>query len=318
MGASAPQWLPGAFVDAMQQVGATAPTERLTAEARDLIERWSAPERHVHNLRHLVDVLTHIDEIASTAHDPDVLRIAAWYHGAFLNKALEIKWAGVDCSTTRCIDHAHNRLTDLGVSEDVVARIDELIAFLMRHRAPRDDLDAQVLVDANHAMLAASPQEYKKHRENLRLELADLDDPTYYRARRAFIVKLLALDAIYLSPLGDSWESSTRANLEVELARINERLGALSEDGGLDGDSTADDDEDDAPEEVTSTGTIIIKRRALKKNPCPVADDAPMPTGALPVLAPIAPQAPEAQSGETASSLESAIESMDLPGGSAS
>ena len=42
MGAHAPQWLLGSFVEAMQQIGATAPTDELAAEARDLAERWSA------------------------------------------------------------------------------------------------------------------------------------------------------------------------------------------------------------------------------------------------------------------------------------
>ena len=55
------------------------------------MQRWNAPNRQLHNLRRLMNTLTHIDEIASSAHDPDILRVAAWYHGAFLNKALEIK-----------------------------------------------------------------------------------------------------------------------------------------------------------------------------------------------------------------------------------
>ena len=62
----------------------------------------------MHNVRRLMNTLTHIDEISSSAHDPDILRVAAWYHGAFLNKALEIKlggfqanFASTDASITR-------------------------------------------------------------------------------------------------------------------------------------------------------------------------------------------------------------------------
>ena len=91
MGAQAPQWLLTSFVDAMQQIGATATDTDLEHEGTDLIQRWSAPNRQLHNLRRLMNTLTHIDEISSSAHDPDILRVAAWYHGAFLNKALEIK-----------------------------------------------------------------------------------------------------------------------------------------------------------------------------------------------------------------------------------
>ena len=74
MGAQAPQWLLTSFVDAMQQIGATATDTDLEHEGTDLMQRWSAPNRQLHNLRRLMNTLTHIDEISSSAHDPDILR----------------------------------------------------------------------------------------------------------------------------------------------------------------------------------------------------------------------------------------------------
>ena len=64
MGAQAPQWLLTSFVDAMQQIGATATRSDLETESVDLAERWSAPERQLHNVRRLMNTLTHIDEIS--------------------------------------------------------------------------------------------------------------------------------------------------------------------------------------------------------------------------------------------------------------
>ena len=75
MGAQAPQWLLTSFVDAMQQIGATATQSDLEKESVDLAERWSAPERQMHNVRRLMNTLTHIDDISSSAHDPDILRV---------------------------------------------------------------------------------------------------------------------------------------------------------------------------------------------------------------------------------------------------
>ena len=57
MGAQAPQWLLTSFVDAMQQIGATATQSELETESVDLAERWSAPERQMHNLRRLMNTL---------------------------------------------------------------------------------------------------------------------------------------------------------------------------------------------------------------------------------------------------------------------
>lgn len=315
MGAQAPQWLLTSFVDAMQQIGATATQSDLEKESVDLAERWSAPERQMHNVRRLMNTLTHIDEISSSAHDPDILRVAAWYHGAFLNKALEIKLGGFQANfaSTRCIDHAHNRLTNLGVPEEVVVRVDELIAFLTRHRAPRTDFDAQVLVDADLACLSCSPQDYKKLRCSLRAELSELDDLQFIKARIALLKKLLSYETIYQSPLGSAWEDPARANLEHELTRLERDKAKLRE---ADNDSDDPDDPDDSDEIVedstTTTGTLIIKRRSIKKRtPVHSADDEVTTTGILPRKIEEPRDADE--EAEATSSLESAVESLDLP-----
>ena len=317
MGAQAPQWLLTSFVDAMQQIGATATETDLEHEGADLMQRWNAPNRQLHNVRRLMNTLTHIDEIASSAHDPDILRVAAWYYGAFLNKALEIKLGGFQANfaATRCIDHAHNRLTNLGVADEVVARIDELIAFLTRHRAPRSDFDAQVLVDADLAGLACSPQDYKKLRTSLRAELSELDDLQFVKARLALVKKLLSYETIYQSPLGSAWENTARANLEVELTRLDRekaQLCAATPTEDADDSDDSDDVEEVEDDSVTSTGTLIIKRRSIKKRiPVVSPDNEVTSTGVLPRKIEDLHDTNEDE--EATSSLESAVESLDLP-----
>ena len=317
MGAQAPQWLLTSFVDAMQQIGATATETDLEHEGADLMQRWNAPNRQLHNVRRLMNTLTHIDEIASSAHDPDILRVAAWYYGAFLNKALEIKLGGFQANfaATRCIDHAHNRLTNLGVADEVVARIDELIAFVTRHRAPRSDFDAQVLVDADLAGLACSPQDYKKLRTSLRAELSELDDLQFVKARLALVKKLLSYETIYQSPLGSAWENTARANLEVELTRLDRekaQLCAATQTEDADDSDDSDDVEEVEDDSVTSTGTLIIKRRSIKKRiPVVSPDNEVTSTGVLPRKIEDLHNTDEDE--EATSSLESAVESLDLP-----
>ena len=317
MGAQAPQWLLTSFVDAMQQIGATAAETDLEHEGADLMQRWNAPNRQLYNLRRLMNTLTHIDEIASSAHDPDILRVAAWYYGAFLNKALEIKLGGFQANfaATRCIDHAHNRLTNLGVADEVVARIDELIAFVTRHRAPRSDFDAQVLVDADLAGLACSPQDYKKIRTALRAELSELDDLQFVKARLALVKKLLSYETIYQSPLGSAWENTARANLEVELTRLDRekaQLCAATQTEDTDDSDDSDDMEEVEDDSVTSTGTLIIKRRSIKKRiPVVSPDNEVTSTGVLPRKIEDLHDTDEDE--EATSSLESAVESLDLP-----
>ncbi len=268
MGADAPQWLFSSFVDAMQEIGASAPVPLLEAEARDLISRWNAKGRILHNTRHLIKTLARIDEIASTAHDPDVLRVALWYQGAVLNRSFDVFQRGTNSDEQEfsALYHARSRMETLGLSEDVISRVQELMMALFTHRADPSDMDAQVLIDADLGMLAASPQDFKRFRESLREECPDLCDTDYVRARRLAIKKILAREQIFHSPLALAWEESARANLEAESAKLARVLKECAPDADLD-----ESEEDFGPEEhhetlssdTPASGTMIIRRRHL-------------------------------------------------------
>lgn len=291
MGADAPQWLFSSFVDAMQEIGASAPIPLLEAEARDLISRWNAKGRILHNTRHLIKTLARIDEIASTAHDPDVLRVALWYQGAVINRSFDVFQRGTNSDEQEfsALYHARSRMEALGLSEDVISRVQELMMALFTHRADPSDMDAQVLIDADLGMLAASPQDFKRFRESLREECPDLCDMDYVRARRLAIKKILAREQIFHSPLALAWEESARANLEAESAKLARVLKAYAPDADLN-----EPEEDVEPEEhhetlssdTPASGTMIIRRRHLNikshTEPFDPVDTPSTPAGSLP------------------------------------
>jgi len=72
----APQWLLPAFTRSVKAIGATQPPEAIGSAGELLIERWSTPDRRFHNLRHLIDMLARVDELAEESHDPDIMRDA--------------------------------------------------------------------------------------------------------------------------------------------------------------------------------------------------------------------------------------------------
>ena len=268
MGADAPQWLFSSFVDAMQEIGASAPIPLLEAEARDLISRWNAKGRILHNTRHLIKTLARIDEIASTAHDPEVLRVALWYQGAVLNRSFDVFQRGTDSDEQEfsALYHARSRMETLGLSEDVISRIQELMMALFTHRADPSDMDAQVLIDADLGMLAASPQDFKRFRESLREECPDLCDTDYVRARRLAIKKILAREQIFHSPLALAWEESARANLEAESAKLARVLKECAPEADLDEpeeDFGSEEHHETLSSDTPASGTMIIRRRHL-------------------------------------------------------
>lgn len=224
----APQWLLTAWLRTCQGAGATAPLDQVEAVGRALVERWSEPGRHYHNLKHLADVLTRVDELAGETHEPELVRLAAWYHGAIFDAADRAAYAqrgGED--EVASAELAVAELTALGVPAPRVARVRELVVALTRHSADPDDFDCAVLCDADLAVLAAEPQRYACYLKDVRAEYAHLPASDYLLARIAILRKLLARRSLFVSPLGGAWEEAARQNISAELHRLEKEQAGI-------------------------------------------------------------------------------------------
>ncbi|MBD8062669.1 HD domain-containing protein [Oceanitalea stevensii] len=290
--ADAPQWLVSAFVRSAVAVGATAPREQIQRTARELVERWQEPERRFHNLRHLIDVLARVDELAEETHVPDVVRLAAWYHGAVFNSSAQVAYArrgGEDEVASAAL--AGEQLAALGVPDAVTERVQGLVQALARHDADEHDVDALALCDADLGTLAVEPQRYAAYRRAIREEYAHIPETDYVASRLAILTRLLQRRRLFVSPFSLSWEEPARENLTAELSHLRARLTQL---GG-----TEQPAEECAPRHGSATswpsrGTAApVPPAAASGRGEAAADrrDAPAPT---------APPAPSAQAPATA------------------
>ncbi|WP_418275933.1 hypothetical protein ACNHYB_13895 [Isoptericola jiangsuensis] len=230
LSADAPQWLLGSFVRSCRGAGATVDDDSVRATGSELIERWQEPHRHFHNLRHLAAVLHRVDELAHETHEPELVRLAAWYHGAVFDADRKVAYAtrGGE-QTTLSADLARTQLVALGVPQAAADRVGELVDNLARHKPLPNDFDSAVLNDADLGMLAAEPQRYKAYVAEVRAEYAHIPLPDYLDARIKVITKLLARPRLYSSPLGHAWEDSARQNLDAELHRLAKERRRLAE-----------------------------------------------------------------------------------------
>lgn len=221
----APQWLVPAFTRSAKAVGATVPKDQIESVAESLIASWSSPDRFHHAIKHLVDVLASIDQLAEETHDPDVVRIAGWYHGAEFTAVARASYAhkgGED--TIASAERARRELPELGISDKTVERVATMISQIHRHSASTVDVDAQALSDADLAGLACEPQKYAAYRKNIRAEYAHIPAEDYLEARIAILRKLLSRAQIFCSPMGRSWEEPARENITAELAKLSAEL----------------------------------------------------------------------------------------------
>jgi len=229
MGAhDAPQWLIAAWQRSVAGAGATADPGAIRATGESLLDRWSHPDRHFHNLRHLAEVLARVDELASETHEPELVRLAAWYHGAIFSSTEKDTYAnrgGEDEQASAAL--AREELSALGLPAPSVDRVAILVTALTRHQPRPDDFDCAVLCDADLAMLAGDPQRYKTYLTEIRAEYAHLPVEAFVRARIAILHKLDQRQTLFASPLGAAWEEPARQNLGAELHRLEKELAAI-------------------------------------------------------------------------------------------
>jgi len=224
----APQWLLSAWRRSIESVGATADRAAILRTGEDVIRRWGDEERVHHNLKRLISVLARVDELSPETHDPDIVRIAAWYHGAVFTSAAREAYArqgGVDADASA--ELAHEQLGSLGVPAAKISRVVSLVRSLARHVAPADDIDAQALCDADLGGLASDPQRYEAYRREVRKEYAHIPERDYVEARLTIVSKLLDRRHLFASPLGQVWEDRARENLVAERAKLDHELGTL-------------------------------------------------------------------------------------------
>lgn len=184
------------------------------AAGEDLLARWNEPHRHYHDLAHLREVVLILDQLAHEGYDGGPTAVlAGWYHDAVYRGepgADEEASAALACGT----------LSGLGVAHRMTERVGALIRATAAPSVP-DETDAAVLGDADLAVLAGSPQRYKRYAAAVRKEYAHVPDEAFRDGRARVLAGLLALPALYHTPPGrQRWERRARENVARELDEL--------------------------------------------------------------------------------------------------
>ncbi|PZS34990.1 MAG: metal-dependent phosphohydrolase [Pseudonocardiales bacterium] len=197
--------------------GGDDPEGRDSAHARlglGLIARYTESHRRYHNLAHVAAVLSTVAELVGCADEPDVVRLAAWYHDAVY-----------DPRSTDNEEHsavlAAAELAEAGVPPAAVCRVAELIRCTAGHDAPPGDRDAEVLCDADLRVLAAAAPDYDRYTAAVRAEYAHVADGDWRAGRAAVLHGLLSLPRLFRTAPARAWEPVARANLRRELAALS-------------------------------------------------------------------------------------------------
>ncbi|MFJ5225433.1 hypothetical protein [Streptomyces sp. NPDC088400] len=182
--------------------------------ADNLLARWAEPQRRYHTTDHLTAVLDHIDTLAEYADDPDLVRLAAWFHDAVYRPDRSE-------NEERSARLAERALPEAGLSDDGTSEVARLVRLTTTHAAEPGDRNGAVLCDADLAILASGPDAYAAYTAAVREEYGFVPDDAFRAGRAAVLEQLLALPRLFRTPYGtERWEAPARRNLASELASL--------------------------------------------------------------------------------------------------
>ncbi|GAA2292834.1 hypothetical protein OKJ48_01815 [Streptomyces kunmingensis] len=186
--------------------------------ADNLLGRWAEPQRKYHTTAHLAAVLDRIDVLEGHAAEPELVRLAAWFHDAvYLPERSE--------NEERSAVLAERALTETGLPAGHVAEVARLVRLTVTHDPAEGDANGEALCDADLAILAAPPEAYAAYTKAVREEYGFVPDEAFREGRAAILRQLLDLSRLFRTPHGAAhWESPARDNLTTELDLLDTSL----------------------------------------------------------------------------------------------
>jgi predicted metal-dependent HD superfamily phosphohydrolase len=176
---------------------------------QEICNAYTGPDRFYHNLAHVLDVLGTVERLGSRTKNLPAVKLAAWLHDVIYDsKAAD--------NEERSADYAERLCEELAVPEG--RRVADLIRKTKTHDAG-EDADAQVLLDADLAILGASESVYQAFADKIRREYAWVPEAEYLQGRRRVLESFLLRPKIYhfLCHL----EEPARRNLAREIAQLS-------------------------------------------------------------------------------------------------
>ncbi|HWG41859.1 MAG TPA: hypothetical protein VN688_03665 [Gemmataceae bacterium] len=174
----------------------------------DVREHYAGPGRFYHTLDHVQSMLETVESLGSYARNLNTVKLAAWLHDVIYDsKASD--------NEERSADYAERLCEKLSVPEG------GLVASLIRKTKTHDaggNADAQVLLDADLAILGESESVYRTYAEKIRQEYAWVPEPDYRKGRRRVLEKFLSRPRIF--HLLCRLEEPARQNLAAEIAQL--------------------------------------------------------------------------------------------------
>lgn len=179
----------------------------------DLIARLSEPHRRYHGLAHVASCVALAEQHAAHAQHPAAVVLALLFHDAVYDP----RAADNEARSAALAEHA---LASLEAPPEVCARVGRLVRATAGHDAA-GDVDAELVLSADLAVLGASEAERAAFEHGVREEYAFVDAPLYAAGRARILSALLARERLFEVPaIASEREATARSFLAATIASL--------------------------------------------------------------------------------------------------
>ncbi len=182
----------------------------------ELIEMYEQEGRYYHNLKHIERMLSFLERRVDRIEDWVSIQLAVWFHDCIYD-------IHDSKNEERSADFARKRLSDLGISEDLVEKVADLILLTKKHEITTKyfNYDTKIFLDSDLISLGGSFEEYSKIFERIKKEYSEIPSEVFKNGRRVFLQSILSKPRIfYTDEMFVEFEQDARRNLEKELVNL--------------------------------------------------------------------------------------------------
>ena len=178
----------------------------------EIEKNYSSKSRHYHNLEHLENMFTELNNVESKINDLDTLLFSVYYHDIIYK------------STKKDNELQSALIFEKRISKTSFVKLSECMAQVeatKEHKLSNDN-DTNLLLDIDLSILGKSTNEYRKYCDNIRKEYHIYPDFMYKKGRKKVLKSLLELDSIYKTDFfKQKFENQAKENLRQELNQLN-------------------------------------------------------------------------------------------------
>ena len=180
----------------------------------ELKNKYSQKQRAYHNLEHVIDCLTQLDNYEDFIADKDVVELAIWYHDIIYNpygKENELKSA----------QEAAHFISKQNADKNLIEKVYQLILCTIHTNPPTNEAEA-LIMDIDISILGSPEPQYIAYCEKIRKEYKWIPGPIYRSKRKEIMNRFLQRKRLYFTDYYyDKLEEIARINIYQEVKRLS-------------------------------------------------------------------------------------------------